>query len=377
MRCCEAWKPVGKCFDPISLESIDFQRLSQIIANSTRESFAERDPEIRNLPWTQTEKDKALARCRLGLRAWRVKKNLFFVSTLSLMMTVIPWKTFAESRTVCIPKTSDIDDNGRIVRSPDGLRPLTLCNCDSKLLTSAICRGLHWHTMRCIHPSHRCISSRQMTDNIFEIETTALAHVACTPQESGILLTDFAAAYPSVNQSWIPSVLEKTELPEFICRFLRSIKNDITTHVESAGATLGQFLLARGVRQGCPGSGFLFAMAFDLIFRWLQEAVIPRNPDNLDFLQPTQCAYADDLVVASFSYRGLMTALALAFHSVDHIAGLNLNYRKCCLGDANFQRCQARWNHDRPRWLHSSLDGTPEKIIQRVLKNQCFNQKPG
>ena len=31
-----------------------------------------------------------------------------------------------------------------------------------------------------------------MTDNIFEIEITDLAHVACAPQESGVLLTDFA-----------------------------------------------------------------------------------------------------------------------------------------------------------------------------------------
>ena len=61
-----------------------------------------------------------------------------------------------------------------------------------------------------------------MTDNVFEIETTALAHVACAPQESGILLTDFAAAYPSVNHSWILSVIEKTELPDFISRFMRS-----------------------------------------------------------------------------------------------------------------------------------------------------------
>ena len=51
-----------------------------------------------------------------------------------------------------------------------------------------------------------------------EIETTALAHVACSPQESGILLTDFAAAYPSVNHSSIFHVLEKVELPEFMCR---------------------------------------------------------------------------------------------------------------------------------------------------------------
>ena len=62
-----------------------------------------------------------------------------------------------------------------------------------------------------------------MTDNIFEIETTALAHVACAAQESSIILTDFAAAYPSVNHSWIFHVLEMTELLEFICRFLRRI----------------------------------------------------------------------------------------------------------------------------------------------------------
>ena len=51
-----------------------------------------------------------------------------------------------------------------------------------------------------------------MTENIFEIESNALAHVACAPQDSGVRLTDFAAAYPSVNHSWIFSVLEHTGL---------------------------------------------------------------------------------------------------------------------------------------------------------------------
>ena len=34
-------------------ECADFQRLSQIIANLTRENLAEREAEMRNLPWTQ------------------------------------------------------------------------------------------------------------------------------------------------------------------------------------------------------------------------------------------------------------------------------------------------------------------------------------
>ena len=231
----------------------------------------------------------------------------------------------------------------------DALRPLTLCNCDFEILTSAVCRGLHWYTTRCIHPSHRCISSRQMTDNIFEIETTALAHVACAAKESGILLTDFAAAYPSVTHSWILSVLEKTELPDFICHFLRKNYRNSTTHVEFAGATRKQFRMARGVRQGCPASSFLFTMAFDPIFRWLQETVFPRNPFDLDFLQPAQCAYADDFAVAPSSFRDVMTALAPAFHSVNHIAGLNLSCRKCC-------------------WVHNGNEER-EALCQWVYKN--------
>ena len=257
-------------------------------------------------------------RCAGGLGS----KFLFNAFEAVLEGSAIP-DCFAESRTVFIPTTSDIDDLGRIIRSPDALRPLTLCNCACKVRTSAICRGLHWYTMRCIHPSQRCIFSRQMTDNTFEIETTALAHVACAQQESGVLLTDFAPAYPSVNHSWIFSVLENTGLPGFLCRFLRSIYRDSITHVEFAGAERGQTLMARGVRQGCPASGFLVAMAFDPIFRWLQETIIPKNPDNLDFLQPAQWAYADDLAVASSSFRELMYALAPAFRSVDYIAGLN------------------------------------------------------
>ena len=54
MHCCQAWEPVGKCFDQNSFECIDFHGLSQIIASLARERITEREAEIGDLPWTQT-----------------------------------------------------------------------------------------------------------------------------------------------------------------------------------------------------------------------------------------------------------------------------------------------------------------------------------
>ena len=83
MRCCEACKPIEDCFDTFSLEYIDFQRLSQIIADLTCKNLAERKTEITNLPRSQTEKDTALARCIGGQRAWRNKKPVLSLSAVT------------------------------------------------------------------------------------------------------------------------------------------------------------------------------------------------------------------------------------------------------------------------------------------------------
>ena len=74
--CCAAWEPVGQCFDRYSFECTTFHGLCQIIASLTRESIAERETAVHGLPWTQTEKDNALAKCRLSVRAWVSEKPM-------------------------------------------------------------------------------------------------------------------------------------------------------------------------------------------------------------------------------------------------------------------------------------------------------------
>ena len=76
--------------------------------------------------------------------------------------------------------------------------------------------------------------------------------------------------------------------------------------------------MAKGFRQSCPASGFLFSMAFDPIFRWLHDSVIPRDPAVPEFPQPNPCAYADDFAVAAPYFRYLMLALSPALQSGGH-----------------------------------------------------------
>ena len=114
---------------------------------------------------------------------------------------------FAASRTVRIPKSSAVDGNGLIVRSPGALRPLSVIARSS---TQRFDLAYMSTPMRCIHAAQRCVSTRQMTDNIFEVETTALLHFACATRDSSTLLHDFAFAYPCVNHTWIFHVLEQT-----------------------------------------------------------------------------------------------------------------------------------------------------------------------
>ena len=146
--------------------------------------------------------------------------------------------------------------------------------------------------------------------------------------------------------------------------FAAKYLQDSITHVDFAATERGQFLMARGVRQGCPASGFLFAMAFDPIFRWLQESIVPRNIDNLEFLQPAQFACADDLAIASSSFRELMVVLAPAFRFIDYVAGLNLNFRKCCWVQYGNEE------HDSLRtWISENCEEFREMQIVRHAKH--------
>ena len=108
-------------------------------------------------------------------------------------------------------------------------------------------------------------------------------------RDSGILWTDFVCAYPSVNHEWIFRVQRRAGIPVLVHDFLwRTCESSITT-IEYAGTTRGHFPMARGVRQGMPRERIPLQCGIWSIFRWLHDAVVPRDPSLSLFTARTLC----------------------------------------------------------------------------------------
>ena len=122
-----------------------------------------------------------------------------------LHRTSLPWQN-----TVFTPKSDATDEWGRIVRSPVALRPLTLCNYDCKVLTTDLCFAfLALALLRLLHPPRPAMRHRQADggEHLPNRDHRLSCYRNGMPKGCGILLTDFACAYPSVDHKWIFRVL--------------------------------------------------------------------------------------------------------------------------------------------------------------------------
>ena len=164
------------------------------------------------------------------------------------------------------------------------------------------------------------MKGRLVVDNILDVESHALAHQMVCDYDRGILWMDFGAAFPSLLHAWIHFVLGCMGIDESIWRFFRELYADSAATILLRGRTWFAIIMGRGVRQGCPASGCIFALACDPLFRWLADRAAGPGVEMR--------AYADDLAFAVQSLTRTLPRLARAFLEVERAAGLWLKHRK-------------------------------------------------
>ena len=94
-------------------------------------------------------------------------------------------------------------------------------------------------------------------------------------EESRILLTmvDIKKAYPSTCRTKLWRTLERAGIPPHACRLLRDLHSQTQYTIKTNLGEAEPFLMARGVREGCPSSCCIFNLYHGVALKAIDESL--------------------------------------------------------------------------------------------------------
>ncbi len=154
-----------------------------------------------------------------------------------------------------------IPKNGKDTSLLKNWRPITLSNCDHKLITRVYNNRLINLLSKHISKTQTAyIRKRNITDNIRTI-SAAIQLANCEPDiEGSIIALDAQKAFDTVSHRYLAKVLNKVGLNVFVPIFELLYSNLINDTVLS-GQIIGQHSVTNGVKQGDALSCTLFILA--------------------------------------------------------------------------------------------------------------------
>ena len=206
-------------------------------------------------------------------------------------------------------------------------RPITLSNCDLKLITKTLASKLTVG-LECLisHNQTAYIKGRQITDNLHLLQY-AVEKSSELDIPSMIVSLDAEKAFDSVEHWYIKEVLKKLGLEKFITIFELLYSNqNVSIHLGNRVA--GNYKIKNGVKQGDALSCILFILGIEPL---LKNINLDCNIAGLKIhgnLMPKTIAYADDVACIIHPSNENIQKIFTHYQRMSDISGLNLNADK-------------------------------------------------
>ena len=192
---------------------------------------------------------------------------------------------------------------------PKSYRPISLTNIDSKVLSSIFAARLQKIIGKIAPQQKAYIKNRIIHDNIFTLDELL------KDPDSIAFLSDFTAAFDSVDHGWLLLVLQSMGFGDYFLNAIETLLSDLVAYpiVDSRIFYENSIRLQGGVRQGDPLSGLLFLIALqpliDFITTKFKNANILCFADDLAtvFFNPSQARH----IVDAFKKFGTASGLLL------------------------------------------------------------------
>ena len=229
------------------------------------------------------------------------------------------YDTFNHALLVCLPKkpTSTTPDGQNTYHSGN-TRPLAISNTDNRLLASA-CR-IRWERVAAehVHPHQRgFLPKRSMLFNVVEIDH--LAHIySLHHNDPTLVLYDFTAAFPSISRSFTLEALRAFGAPDLVLHTMGNFYHNNYLDLKLHGGTHPGFTASRGIRQGCPLSPLIFAIATDSLLRIIEQKMPGTHLRT----------FADDTAALLTSWQHHSTKLHTIMTTYSSITSMSINTTK-------------------------------------------------
>jgi hypothetical protein len=254
--------------------------------------------------------------------AWRAAGPAFydimFAAFSSFMSGACLPEGFNECNLAFIPQGDDPNDSLLVARTPATTRPISLSNTDNKYFALALNCPLAEAATVTVHPRQRgFVHGRSLIDNVLEVEGFGQSYTIAEADNPAILLFDLMAAFPSLSHQWLFVVLRRMKVPKRVLRAFAALYKDCFATILLLGGRWRRVPMLSGIRQGCPASGTLFALAIDPCIRYLISLLGPRG----GMLN----AYADDIAAVLRDLFVVLKSIDEAFLTIGRATALHLH----------------------------------------------------
>ena len=233
----------------------------------------------------------------------------------------------------CLPPTLNLAHISVILkrgRPPDlcgSYRPISLISVDSKLLSKLLARRLENLLPILINPDQTgFIQGRYSSANVRRL-LNIVQSISQKKQKALAISLDAEKAFDRVEWCYLFDIMQRFGLGGDFLKWTQTIYHAPKAMVITNGRRSDPFYVARGVRQGCPLSPLLFALALEPLAEIIRLHAEVKGV-WLGEREHKIALYADDILLFVTSPRLSIPAIMTTFSEFSTISGYKINFNK-------------------------------------------------
>jgi len=222
---------------------------------------------------------------------------------------------------------------GKDTKEIKNWRPITLTNCDAKIITKALANRMSKHLDKIIHPAQTAyIPTRSVMDNL---RSNIYYRDYCKKAgiDGVIISLDAKKAFDSVSHDYILNTLKAYGVGVKFQNYFKVLYNEIKVKILVNGYFSEGIRIERGVKQGDALSCSLFILSIDPLIRNLNnnpliKAITLKGKKTGCTLTNKASGYADDIAVICYNDLTSIQEIFREYERLTRMSGLELNAEK-------------------------------------------------